>query len=318
MKINKKLLSFFEKILGRSKEHNNGNFSFKCPWKNHRKSRLWINFLTGDFQCFACQDLRGRDFFTLLKKIDGSKYQFEQLKEIINNDNGINYQEVNLSSKNNDKLKLPDGFWPLIKKRKTIEYKNALSYIKNKRNISWDKIKKYNIGYTEKGKYSRRIIIPSYDKKGNLNYFVTRTYYENKYLKYKNPQINRNNIVPFELYISWNIPLIIVEGMFDAISIDYNCVPLLGKMIPNKLIEECVKHDMPYIYLILDGDAISDYFSVITRFRSNDINVKPIFLEENNDPSDLSNNDIFIKCKEAEIVDEKTLLHLKMINRKII
>lgn len=314
MEINGKLLSFFENILGSGREHNKGNFSFKCPWKNHRHSRLWVNLKTGEFQCFACQNLKGRTFYQLLKKINGTSSQFKKLKEILKDDQSIHYIKTKKNNNSSEELSLPDEFWPLAKKKRSLEYNAALKYLK-KRNINRDKIKKYNIGYAESGEYSNRIIIPSYNKEGNLNYFVSRTYYDAPYWKYKNPQCSRN-IVPFELYISYKLPLIIVEGIFDAISIDYNTIPILGKKIPDKIVQSCVLNDVEYVYLILDGDALPDYFAAITKFLKHDIYVKPIFLEKDKDPADLSKKEIVQKCKESKIVSDKMLLKLKLLSNK--
>ena len=36
--------------------------------------------------------------------------------------------------------------------------------------------------------------------------------------KYKNPDVSRD-IIPFELFINWDLPIILCEGLFDAIAI---------------------------------------------------------------------------------------------------
>ena len=52
----------------------------------------------------------------------------------------------------------------------------------NKKNLSIDDsdILKYNIGYCDDGLYSNRIIIPSYDSDGQLNFFVGRAFFNSK------------------------------------------------------------------------------------------------------------------------------------------
>ncbi len=40
--------------------------------------------------------------------------------------------------------------------------------------------------------------------------------------------------IPFEIFINWNSPIIRCEGMFDAISIKRNAIPLLGKNIQGR------------------------------------------------------------------------------------
>ena len=77
-----------------------------------------------------------------------------------------------------------------------------MKYIKN-RGITNKDIIKYNIGYCEDGEYRNRIIIPSYDSNGNLNYFVGRDFYDSK-LKYKNPKVSKD-IIGFDLFINWRV-----------------------------------------------------------------------------------------------------------------
>ena len=62
-----------------------------------------------------------------------------------------------------------------------------------------------------------------------LNYFVTRTY-DNDWRKYLNPKASRD-IVFNHLYLDFDEPLTIVEGVFDAIKAGENSVPLLGSTI---------------------------------------------------------------------------------------
>ena len=41
-------------------------------------------------------------------------------------------------------------------------------------------ISKYSIGYTTEGPYRGRIIVPSFDKNEEINYFVSRSYVGHK------------------------------------------------------------------------------------------------------------------------------------------
>ena len=90
-------------------------------------------------------------------------------------------------------------------------------------------IVKYNIGYCEGGEYSNRIIIPSYDSEGVLNYFVSRAIYDGP-MKYKNPKVSKD-VIGFDLFINWKEPIVLCEGVFDAITIRRNAIPLFGKTI---------------------------------------------------------------------------------------
>ena len=99
------------------------------------------------------------------------------------------------------------------------------------------------------------IIIPSYDASGNLNYFTGRTFEKDPYVKYRNSEVSRD-IIPFELFINWDSPLVLCEGPFDAIAIKRNAIPLLGKNIQTSLMKKIVKSTVEKIYIALDTDAM--------------------------------------------------------------
>jgi DNA primase len=64
------------------------------------------------------------------------------------------------------------------------------------------------------------------------------------------------DIIPFELFINWNLPIILCEGPFDAIAIKRNAIPLFGKNIQPALMKKIVTSKVQKIYIALDNDAI--------------------------------------------------------------
>ena len=92
-----------------------------------------------------------------------------------------------------------------------------------------DDIVWWKIGYCPDGKYKERVIIPSFDLKGNLNYFIARSYTSGEWQKYKNPPASRN-IIFNELYLDFDEDLILVEGVFDAIKVDIKMSPASGSL----------------------------------------------------------------------------------------
>ena len=56
------------------------------------------------------------------------------------------------------------------------EHFEAYNYLINDRKFTRDIILKYRLGFCTSGKYEKRIIVPSYDKNGEVNYFVARNY----------------------------------------------------------------------------------------------------------------------------------------------
>jgi DNA primase len=91
---------------------------------------------------------------------------------------------------------------------------------------------KYNIGYCEEGRYNNRIIVPSYDANGELNYFIARDINPNSKKKYDAPKCNKNELIGLEYFINWDVPVILCEGIFDAIAINVMQYHYLEKHFP--------------------------------------------------------------------------------------
>ena len=147
--------------------------------------------------------------------------------------------------------------WGYTGSLEDLDYRRAAVYL-NKRGITWGDIIKYQIGFCKSGDYKGRIIIPSYDEDNKLNFFSARSYYEDSYLKYKNPKSEdgwSKDIIGFGNMINWGMPIVLVEGVFDAISIRRNAIPLFGKTVMEKLHDAIIINRPPRIYVSLDEDA---------------------------------------------------------------
>ena len=90
-----------------------------------------------------------------------------------------------------------------------------LSYLK-RRGLTHEDILKYNIGYCESGLFSNRVIIPSYDENGQLNFFVGRDIYDSP-MKYKNSSTTKD-VVGFELFVNWDEPIVLCEARLILIN----------------------------------------------------------------------------------------------------
>ena len=250
--LNQPLIALANSVLGTGKSTARGNFAYHCPFCNHHKPKLEINFTENKkgenpWHCWVC-DKRGKKLSQVFKQIQASPEALLELRSIVKTETAD--KEVAVA----EILNLPKEFQSLINISKSnIIGRHALAYLKS-RNISEEDILKYNIGYCESGPYKNMIIIPSYDADGRLNYFTGRSFEKEPKIKYKNPSVSRD-IIPFELFINWDIPFILCEGPFDAIAIKRNVIPLLGKNIQSKLMKKIVMSSVDRIYIALDKDA---------------------------------------------------------------
>ncbi len=225
-------------------------------------------------------DEKGKTIKSLFKKIRVSKQVWDEYNYIFSK-----VSRYSITDNVNDitHVELPREFIPLYKKQNTIQYKHALNYVLN-RGITPEQIVKYNIGYCESGEYNEKIIIPSYDENGKLNFFVGRSFYETKF-KHKNPKVSKD-IVGFDLFVNWNIPLVLCEGAFDAIAIRRNAVPLFGKTIPSSLEKKIIDHKVSKVYICLDSDALKNAIKFAEKFMNYGIETYLVDLGED-DPNEM-------------------------------
>ena len=305
--INELLVTLASSVLGNGKRTARGNKAFTCPFCNHHKPKLEVNFTENKkgfnpWHCWVCNK-KGRYLSTLFKKVDASYEKIQELKSLVKN--GFDTEEIIIKTK----LKLPKEFTSILESKDIIA-KHALVYLKN-RGITIDDIEKYNIGYCESGRYAKMIIIPSYDNKGNLNYFTGRSFEKDPYIKYKNPEVSRD-IIPNEHLINWNLPLVICEGMFDAIAIKRNAIPLLGKNIQSTLMKKIVTSTIKKLYIALDKDAQKQSLDFCKKFIDEG---KEVYLVEikDKDPSEMGFKQFTNLIQKTEPLTYSNLMEKKIM-----
>lgn len=251
--VNQLLVTLVNSVLGSGKATARNNYAYHCPFCHHHKPKLEVNLTENregknPWHCWAC-DVRGTTIYNLFKQLKVEAGKFTELKSLVKTSKSIKEtQVINSVSLPNEYISLSTG------DLSDISTKHALAYLK-KRHISKYDIIKYNIGYCKNGLYANMIIIPTYDKDGRLNYFTARSFEKEPYIKYRNPSASRD-IIPNEHLINWNIPIVICEGLFDAIAIKRNAIPLLGKNIQSSLMKKIVTSVVDKIYIALDRDAM--------------------------------------------------------------
>jgi DNA primase len=304
--VNELLVNLVDSVLGEGKRTARGNKAYHCPYCNHHKPKLEINFSQNKkgynpWHCWVCNK-KGSRVSSLFKKSGASPEKFEELKKLIGAE--IEIREV----QSNTKLELPKEYKPIIGSRDIIA-RHAFAYLKN-RGITKDDIEKYNIGYCESGRYAKMVIVPSYDETGNLNYFTGRSFEKEPFVKYRNPEASRD-IIPFELFINWSIPLILCEGPFDAIAIKRNAIPLLGKNIQQNLMKKIVTSKVKKIYIALDTDAQKQALKFAEYFMNQGKEVYFMDLE-GKDPSEMGFENFTKLIQKTFPIDQYGLMEKKL------
>jgi len=258
------LLDIVIEILGTPRKENKtrSQFSFDCPVCSAEKNmpdgdgkgNFEVNLGKGVYHCWSCGGTHQThgSIGKLITKF-GRKDHRKKLKQL-----GIDLGETKSGKKVIQEVReihLPEEFQLFeTANPNTIQYKEAWNYLTKERNLDPKTIYKYKMGFAISGEYAYRIIVPSYDKDGKLNYFTGRTWLSRKKPKYKNPDLPREEVIFNEGLINWDSTIYINEGPFDHIVV-YNSIPMLGKDLHMKLYDLLMKKANGWVVVLLDDDA---------------------------------------------------------------
>jgi len=251
------LIELLEDVLGDHKQHygSKGQISFDCPVcaeekgleTGDGKGNLEINYSRHVYKCWACSETNGTHG-PLGKLFD--KYGTKKQKKVYEL---IKPEELKKEEVWRPKLRLPEGFTKFSDSNPIfIPHREAMNYLTS-RGITNEIIERFGIGYTVKGDFAFRIVVPSYNKEGQLNYFVARAW-ANKKMKYKNPAVPKDEIIFNESLINWEKDVYLVEGAFDSFFLE-NSIVMLGKVMSKLLFETLYNNAKGNIIICTDGDA---------------------------------------------------------------
>ena len=285
------LVELLTDFLGKPKQHyqSKGQISFDCPVcaiekgldQTDGKGNLEINYGKHVYKCWACSETNsthgplGKLFDQFASKKQKKVYLL------------IKPEELKKEEEKKIQLRLPEGYTSFKDSNKRfIPHIEAMRYLTS-RGITEDIIKKYNIGYTVTGDYAYRVIIPSYDIDGTLNYFIARSWVPKK-MKYKNPPVPKDEIIFNERLINWDKDIYLVEGVFDGFFLD-NSIPMLGKKMSKLLFETLYNKAKANIIICTDGDAWKDGLRVYDELNGGVLynKIKIIKLPKDKDVCDL-------------------------------
>ena len=249
---NDALVELLEDVLGDHGLHypNRGQISFNCPVcdDGRDKHNLEVNYIDNVYKCWSCGDSEGTHgpLGRIFDKY-GNKKQ-KKLYEVFKPETVVKRE------KKKKTLRLPEGF-TLFKDSSTVYpvRRQAMNYLKS-RGITDEMIERFGIGFCDKGDHAGRIVIPSYDKKGELNYYIARSWNPMSRAKYKNPEAEKDKIIFWENLIDWKKDVYLVEGAFDGLFLN-NPIPMLGKHMSELLFETIYKNAKANVIICLDGDA---------------------------------------------------------------
>ena len=296
-------LSILSSFLGTHYKSNNEHL-FQCPFCKHHKRKFSVNIRRGVYKCWVC-DAKGRNLHRLVRKFgsakdreawkafSGEKTDLTAFGNLFGETEEENIEQI---------LQIPPHFHTLCG---NVQFRVPLRYLE-KRGITGKDILKWKMGFCSEGPYKERIIIPSFNENGDLNYFIARTFTDN-YKRYLNPPVSRD-IIFNELYVDFDKEVTIVEGAFDAVKAE-NAIPILGSTIreTSKLFKRIVRNGTP-VLLALDPDAKYKAQNIKRLFLKYGIEVRELQYVDERDIGEMSKEEVKILSQNAPFIEEEDSL----------
>lgn len=292
------ILNIFEEVKGIER---GSQLQVNCPKCQEREGLLYpdnkfnleINTEKRVFKCWKCEEPEFSGTLGKLIRIYGSGIDYELYKSF----SGAYFDGEKYIPEEDyyRPIFLPKHFISFSDiNEENDEHLEALNYLILERGIDRQTILKYRIGFCVEGYYRKRIIVPSFDLNGNVNYFIARSYEKNEKVKYLNPKFGKN-IIFNEYYLNFDFTIFLVEGVFEMLALP-NSIPLLGKKI-NEAIFYKLKETKPNVILALDFDALDSSFELynilFNIYENESHKIKVLKMEE-----DLDLDELKIKNKD--------------------
>lgn len=283
-------IQFYESIFGKGRLSGNGkNFDVRCPNcapTDSSKKKLAIRTSDDANHCWIC-GWKSRSLLPLLKKY-GSNEHIKAYKNMlgINSNIGVITAEI----EEIQKIELPKDFCLLtLGSSRDPDVKATWNYL-NSRGLTEKDAWYFKFGFSNEARWKRRVIMPSFDDSGKLNYFVARAIDKDKKPKYDNPDVDKNPIVFNEINIDWTKRLVLCEGPFDLVKCPENSTSMLGSDLDERheLFNKILYHNTP-IALAMDGDMWQSKMpKLVKKFQEYDIDTTVVDVREWGDPGNMS------------------------------
>ena len=222
-----------------------GERLFHCPNCKHHKNKLSVNIDKDKFQCWHC-NYSGKSVYRLIRRF-GTFSDKQRWAELSPDFDVTNFDDLfgDEAEEREQVIDLPNDYIFLGRSDLPMSSLPARHYLA-KRGITMDEILFWKIGYCPWGEFKDRIIVPSFNKDGDPNFFSARTY-TGSWAKYRNPDASKDIIFNEEKIIEnqkkkWitavvlgctELPLAITQ---DDISLpEYNANDVLVHTVVDKM-----------------------------------------------------------------------------------
>jgi hypothetical protein len=295
-------IKFYESIFGRGRISSNGvNFDVRCPIcapKDPTKKKLSIRTDNDANHCWVC-GWKARSLAPLLRKY-GSQEHMAMYAAMLGRP--AENRLITSDRQEENKIELPKDFRLLtLASEMDPDVKAAWRYVYS-RGLTDRDAWYFKFGISDEPRWKRRIIMPSFNEEGNLNYFAARAIDKNRKPKYDNPDVDKNPIVFNEINIDWTKQLTLVEGPFDMVKCPENSTALLGSDLDERheIFNKILLHNTP-VALALDGDMWHKKTPKIAKkLEEYNVNVVIVDVRPWGDPGSMSKSEVEKAICEAK------------------
>ena len=249
----------------------------ECPWCGHEntsKRNMSVALKTGYFYCHRCQE---KGFYKRSKAKDWY----------------VPPVDNPLSEPPKPAITLPDEFQPLNERPVAGTDIRFWNYVTG-RGVHPETIVDCGIGYCQFGFYRDCIVVPLWDGP-NLSGFVARNIVDRSYRYQKG---FRREISMFNKDRLWDEdPIVVVEGVFDALPHYPHTVAVLGK--PSYEHKKLLASVRKRVYVMLDGDAKAESWALATLLRVGGVDAIYVPVAPGKDPGDASHEEFLQAIQQA-------------------
>jgi len=305
-------IAFVKRAFGSASVDNSGrNVAVRCPSCGHKsKKKFSINLDNWRCHCWVC-GLKGKTVLPILKKYKDS----DDVNFFLKNFYGEKIEKDNYSlEKSEDLVSLPKGFILLADNLLSLDpdVRACIRYV-YRRDLSESDLWKFMLGTAKQGRFRRRIIIPSFDLDGNLNYFVARGIDDNIRRKYLNANAHKKSIIFNEINLDFNSEILITEGPFDVMKSGKNTTCLLGSGLSERSALFCkiVANGTPVV-LALDFDMKKKEQEWAKLLFSYGCDVRILNLGKRSDVGEMSKRELSDQLISAPVWNDNDRLKIKI------
>ena len=269
-----------------------------CPTSSRtNKLKLAIRLDDGRYHCWVC-GTKGGNVAWLVKRF--KSHSFEDISTVFPTKRS---HGVVIVEEAPEIVQLPPGFELIASNLGTRipELREVIKYVRE-RGFTDDDLWRYKLGFSRDEAYKNRVIIPSFDSSGDLNFFMSRAISRWTWPRYRNAPTKKHAMVFNELDIDWSNELVLTEGPFDTFGCPGNVACILGNTMTTGFLmfQRIIENSTP-IVLALDAEERINTKKIARLLYSYNIPVRIMSIDGYKDLGEIPRPEITERIDAAKI-----------------